>query len=52
MKVSRDFKNAFDFVMDYFQVEGEELEYEKSRVRENYPEANQFYLAIYAELHV
>ena len=48
--VSKEFLEAFNFVMEKYGVIGEELEYEKSRVRENYEQAELCYLSIYGEL--
>ncbi len=44
--VDREFKEAFDMCMEYYEVTGEELEYEKSRVRANFEEAQRCYLDI------
>ena len=46
LKVSKEFISAFDFCMNYYGVTGEELDYEKQRVRDNYEEAQQCYLDI------
>lgn len=43
IKVSKDFLNDFNFVMKHYCVTGSELEFEKSRVRENYESARVFY---------
>lgn len=44
--VSKEFKSAFDFCMNHFEVTGEELEFERQRVRDNYEEAQRCYLDI------
>lgn len=44
--VSKEFKSAFDFCMDYYGVTGEELEYERQRVRENFEDAQKCYSSI------
>ncbi len=44
--VSKEFKAAFDFCMDYYGVVEPELSFEKSRVRENYHEAEKCYESI------
>lgn len=48
--VSREFKEAFDFCMDHYEVTGEELEYEKQRCRENMKEASICYASIAEKL--
>lgn len=48
--VSKEFLEAFNFVMEKYGVIGEELENEKVRVRENYEDAERCYFAIYGEL--
>jgi len=48
--VTKEFRTAFNFCMEKYGVIGEELENEKSRVRENYEDAERCYLAIYDEL--
>lgn len=44
--VSKEFKSAFYFCMNHFEVTGEELEFERQRVRDNYEEAQRCYLDI------
>lgn len=44
--VNREFKEAFDICMEYYEVTGEELEFEKSRVRANFEQAQICYLDI------
>lgn len=44
--VSKEFKSAFDFCMEHFEVTGEELSFERQRVRENYEQAQRCYLDI------
>ena len=44
--VSKEFKSAFEFCMSYYEVDGEELAYEKQRVRDNYEQAEICYLDI------
>lgn len=46
--VSKEFKSAFDFCMNYFGTvnDKEELEFEKSRVRDNYERAQRCYFDI------
>jgi hypothetical protein len=48
--VSKEFITAFNFIMEKYGVIGEELDFEKSRVRENYEDAERCYLSIYGEL--
>lgn len=48
--VSKEFRAAFNFVMEKYGVIGEELEFEKARVRENYEDAERCYLSIYGAL--
>jgi hypothetical protein len=48
--VSKEFITAFNFCMKEYGVIGEELEFEKQRVRENYEDAERCYLAIYGDL--
>lgn len=48
--VSKEFITAFNFCIEKYGVTGEELEYEKSRVRENYDQAERCYLSIYGAL--
>lgn len=50
INVSKEFITAFNFVMEKYGVIGEELEYEKNRVRENYEDAERCYLSIYGAL--
>lgn len=44
--VTKEFKKAFQLCMDHWEVTGEELEFEKERVRANYAEAERCYLSI------
>lgn len=44
--VTKEFRAAFNKVMDKYEVTGDELEQEKQRVRENYQEAEICYLDI------
>ena len=44
--VSKEFMEAFNFCMDWYGVTGEELAYEKQRVRDNYEAAYQCYMNI------
>lgn len=46
VKATPEFKEAFALCMDYYEVTGEELEFEKVRVRANYQEAERCYLSI------
>lgn len=46
IKVSKEFKAAFDLCMAYYEVTGEELQYEMDRVRQNYKEASKCYISI------
>lgn len=48
--VTKEFRTAFNFCMEKYGVTGEELEFEKARVRENYEDAERCYLSIYGEL--
>lgn len=48
--VTKEFREAFNFCMGKYGVIGEELEFEKARVRENYEDAERCYLAIYDAL--
>jgi len=48
--VSKEFRTAFNFCMEKYGVIGEELEFEKKRVRENYEDAERCYLVAYAGL--
>lgn len=44
--VSKEFKKAFEMCIEYYEVTGEELVYEKRRVRDNYEQARRCYLDI------
>lgn len=46
MKVSKKFIEAFELCMKHWNVTGEELEFERQRVRANYTEAERCYLSI------
>lgn len=48
--VSKEFITAFNFCMEKYGVIGEELDFEKARVRENYEDSERCYLSIYGEL--
>jgi len=48
--VSKEFITAFNFCMEKYGVIGEELDYEKARVRGNYEDASKCYLSIYGAL--
>ncbi len=45
-RVTKEFKRAFDFCMAYYECTEEEIAYEKNRIRANYEQAAQCYLAI------
>lgn len=44
--VTKEFRRAFAKCMEFYGVTGEELEYEKQRVRENYADAEKCYIDI------
>ena len=46
MKVSKEFMDAFELCMQTYDVTGDELEYEKERVRKSLADANQCYISI------
>jgi hypothetical protein len=48
--VTKEFRTAFNFCMEKYGVIGEELEFERQRVRENYEQAEMCYLSIYGSL--
>lgn len=48
--VSKEFQAAFKSCMDHWEVTGEELEFEKERVRANYKEAERCFLSIAANI--
>ena len=48
--VSKEVLAAFNFCMEKYGVIGEELEFERQRVRENYEDAERCYLSIYGAL--
>jgi len=50
INVSKEFITAFSFIMEKYGVIGDELDFEKTRVRENYEQAELCYLSIYGAL--
>lgn len=44
--VTKEFKEAFKKVMDFYECTLEEIEFEKQRIRENYQDAERCYLSI------
>ncbi len=52
VKANRKFVEAFNLCMQHYGVTGEELEFEKSRVRANYKEAEKCYLAIAEDIKI
>ena len=46
--VTKEFKDAFYLCMRHWEVDEEEMEFEKDRVRKNYHEAERCYLSIAA----
>ena len=50
IRVSKEFIDAFNLCMDYYECEPDEIEYEKQRVRDNYKEAEVCYLSIACEI--
>lgn len=50
--VSAEFIESFNLCMDYYECTDEEIDYEKKRVRKNYEEAYECYMAIAEEIKV
>jgi len=48
--VTKEFRTAFNYCMEKYGVIGDELDFEKTRVRENYEQAELCYLSIYGAL--
>lgn len=44
--VSKEFKAAFNLCMNHYEINGEELEFEKQRVRKNFKDAQICYSSI------
>lgn len=48
--ITNEFKKDFYLCMKHWEVSGEELEFEKNRVRKNYLEAERCYASIAGKL--
>lgn len=50
IRITKEFKSAFEMCMEHWNVTSDELDFEKQRVRANYQDAERCYLSIASQL--